>query len=106
MYASNVFSFVLPASTTYTTSSMVRLVSAMFVERMIFRQPAGGLRNTRRCSPIGMAECSGSNTHREELPSRGCPRASSSTCVRRGERGRTHLRHETTAQGGTEKGCN
>lgn len=39
-----------PASTTYTTSSIVRLVSAMFVASTTLRTPAGGTRNACRCS--------------------------------------------------------
>ena len=39
--ASYRLSFTLPASTTYTQSSIVIEVSAMFVEMTIFRTPAG-----------------------------------------------------------------
>ena len=39
LLGSNHFSFILPTSTTNTQSSMVMLVSAMFVDITIFRTP-------------------------------------------------------------------
>ena len=50
----------LPLSTTYTTSSMVRLVSAMLVASTTLRMPSGGRSKTLRCSVGEMLECRGS----------------------------------------------
>ena len=59
VYGSYVFSFILPASSTNTTSSIVMLVSAMLVDSTILRTPATGGAKMRRCSLLGMEPCSG-----------------------------------------------
>mmetsp|Transcript_14056 Transcript_14056/g.42431 ORF Transcript_14056/g.42431 Transcript_14056/m.42431 type:complete len:238 (-) Transcript_14056:158-871(-) len=54
-------SFSLPASTTYTTSAIVRLVSAMLVAKTTLRTPGGGVAKTRRCWSPATLLCSGSS---------------------------------------------
>mmetsp|Transcript_16549 Transcript_16549/g.32981 ORF Transcript_16549/g.32981 Transcript_16549/m.32981 type:complete len:296 (-) Transcript_16549:230-1117(-) len=53
------FSLALALSMTKDMSSMVTLVSAMFVLRTILRAPLGGRRNTSLCSLAGTPECRG-----------------------------------------------
>lgn len=60
------FSFILPESMTYTTSSMVTEVSAMLVEMMILVTPSGGRQKTACCSSLVKVECSGYTTHLED----------------------------------------
>eukprot|EP00659_Diplonema_papillatum_P009511 gene9510-biopygen9512 len=57
-FASYRFSLCLPESITYTTSSMVTDVSAMFVDSTTFRRPLGGLLKTASCSTLDTDECS------------------------------------------------
>lgn len=60
---SYLFSFILPESMTYTTSSMVTEVSAMFVEMMIFVTPSWGRLKTACCSSLDKVEWSGYTAH-------------------------------------------
>lgn len=57
------FSFILPESMTYTTSSMVTEVSAMFVEMIIFVTPSGGRLKTACCSSLVRVEWRGYTSH-------------------------------------------
>ena len=57
--SSYLFSLTRHVSITYTTSSMVTLVSAILVLTTILRVPRGGTRNTRLCSAEDSEECSG-----------------------------------------------
>lgn len=52
----DLFSFILPESMTYTTSSMVTDVSAILVEMMIFVTPSGGRLKTACCSSLDKDE--------------------------------------------------
>mmetsp|Transcript_12022 Transcript_12022/g.40673 ORF Transcript_12022/g.40673 Transcript_12022/m.40673 type:complete len:284 (+) Transcript_12022:860-1711(+) len=74
--ASYVFSLWRPLSITKTTSSMVMLLSAMFVEMTILRMPSGGGLNTSFWLAVGIWECSGKSRH---WPASG--RACSASCT-------------------------
>ena len=58
---SKLFSFIRPASTTKTQSSMVMLVSAKFVDKTIFLAPFRGFSKTSDCSSDESDEWRGIN---------------------------------------------
>ena len=66
--ASYDFSLLLPQSTTYTTSSIVMEVSAMFVARITLRAPRRGRSKISRWCAEGICPCRGRIRNRDASP--------------------------------------